>query len=72
MLGTCFYEAAIISGVRAVEDQLRRAEHTGLDVLLAPFVASLGQGELGSSRSDLADVRRLLAHPRAIELREWN
>lgn len=72
VLGTCFYEAAIISGVEAVEDQLRRVEHTGLDVLLAPFVASVGQGDLGASRSDLADVRRLIAHPRAIELREWN
>lgn len=72
VMGTCFYEAAIIAGVDAVEDQMRRVESTGLDVLLAPFVASLGQGDLGSSRSELADVLRLVAHPRAIELREWN
>ena len=72
VLGTCFYEAAIIAGPGAVEDELDRLERTGLDVLLAPFVASLGQGDLGSSRSDLDAVLRLIAHPRTIELREWN
>lgn len=72
VLGTCFYEAAIISGPDAVEAELDRLERTGLDVLLAPFVASLGQGDLGSSRSDLEAVLRLVSHPRAIELREWN
>src|SRR5690606_25014980 len=72
VLGTCFYEAAIISGPDAVEAELDRLERPGLDVLLAPFVASLGQGDLGSSRSDLEAVLRLVSHPRAIELREWN
>src|SRR5690625_1304601 len=72
VMGTCFYEAAIIAGPEAVESELDRLERTGLDVLLAPFVASLGQGDLGSSRSDLDAVKRLVAHPRAIELREWN
>lgn len=72
VLGTCFYEAAIIAGPATVEAELERLERTGLDVLLAPFVASLGQGDLGSSRSDLDAVLRLVAHPRTIELREWN
>lgn len=71
-LSTCFYEVAIISGVESVEAQLERLEGSGLDVLLAPFVASLGQGDLGSSRSSFEDVRRLLANPRTVELREWN
>lgn len=72
VLNTCFYEIAIIAGRAAVEDQLRRVEGTGLDVVLSPFAASLGQGDLGSSRSDMEDLLALLAHPRAVEIREWN
>ncbi|HSF26580.1 MAG TPA: adenine deaminase C-terminal domain-containing protein, partial [Actinomycetes bacterium] len=71
-LGTCFYEAAIVAGREAVEEQLRRAEATALDVLFSPFVASLGQGDLGASRTSMADLLELIDHPACIELREWN
>jgi adenine deaminase len=71
-MSTCFYEPAIVTGVNAVEDLIDRSVGTGLDVLLSPFIGSLGQADLGASKTTLEDLRRLVAHERCVELREWN
>jgi adenine deaminase len=71
-MSTCFYEPAIVTGVSAVEDLVDRSVGTGLDVLLSPFVGALGQGDLGASKTTVEDLRRLVAHERCVELREWN
>ena len=71
-MSTCFYEPAIVSGVTAVEDLVDRSVGTGLDVLLSPFLGALGQADLGASKTGLEELRRLVAHERCVELREWN
>lgn len=71
-MSTCFYEPAIVSGAAAVEELIDRSVGTGLDVLFSPFGGALGQGDLGASRTTLEDLRRMLAHERCVELREWS
>lgn len=73
-LATCFYEPAFVAGMPAVEELLRRSEGTGLDVLLSPFhAAALGLGQFGvESKLRFDDLKRLVEHPRCVEVREWN
>lgn len=68
---TCFYEPAVIGGAEAVHALLDRSTGTGLDVLLSPFAAALGQGPLGASRFTVDDLLALLRDERCVELREW-
>lgn len=68
---TCFYEPAVIAGAEAVQELLDRSAGTGLDVLLSPFAAALGQGPLGASRFTVDDLLALLRDDRCVELREW-
>jgi adenine deaminase len=70
-LSTCFYEAAIVVGLDAVESLIERAEGTGLDVLFSPFLVAMGQGARGG-RAAAADLLGLVRHPRTVEIREWS
>ena len=71
---TDFYEPATLAGIETVEECLRRAEGTGLHILLSPFHATaLGIGEFGNlGRFSLDDLVSLAEHERAIGIREWN
>lgn len=71
---TDFYEPATIAGIQTVEESIRRAEGTGLHILLSPFHATaLGIGEFGNlGRFSLDDLVALAEHDRAIGIREWN
>ena len=71
---TDFYEPATIAGIGTVEESIRRAEGTGLYILLSPFHATaLGIGEFGNlGRFSLDDLLDLANHERAIGIREWN
>ena len=71
---TDFYEPATIAGIGAVDECIRRAEGTGLHILLSPFHATaLGIGEFGNlGRFSLDDLVSLAKHERAIGIREWN
>ena len=71
---TDFYEPATIAGIGTVEESIRRAEGTGLYILLSPFHATaLGIGEFGNlGRFSLDDLLALANHERAIGIREWN
>lgn len=71
---TDFYESATIAGIGTVEESIRRAEGTGLYILLSPFHATaLGIGEFGNlGRFSLDDLLSLANHERAIGIREWN
>jgi adenine deaminase len=73
-LSTCFYEPGFIAGLPAVEELLARSEGTGLEVLLSPFhAATLGMGPFGiGSKLGFDELRRLIEHPRCVEVREWN
>lgn len=67
-VSSCLAEAAAIVGRDGVEEQLDRAEGTGLDLLLSIF-AACAYGPSDLSEEDLA---ALVAHPRCVELREWS
>ena len=71
---TDFYELATIAGIETVEESIRRADGTGLYILLSPFHATaLGIGEFGNlGRFSLDDLLSLANHERAIGIREWN
>ena len=71
---TDFYELATIAGIETVEESLRRADGTGLYILLSPFHATaLGIGEFGNlGRFSLDDLLSLANHERTIGIREWN
>lgn len=71
---TDFYEPATVSGLEAVEELLRRAEGTGLYILLSPFHATaLGMGAFGNTgRFNLDEMVDLARHEKAVAIREWN
>ena len=71
---TDFYEPATVSGLEAVEEFLRRAEGTGLYILLSPFHATaLGMGAFGNTgRFSLDEMVDLARHEKAVAIREWN
>ncbi len=73
-LSTCFYESAAIGGLAIVDEQLRRAKGTGLDILLSPFhAAALNLGQFGClNRISMEEIRSLLRRPECVELREWS
>jgi len=69
-VSSCLSESGSIAGLAAVEDQLDRAEGTGLDLLLSVFYACALGPMLG--RFSDQDLLALLRDERCVELREWS
>lgn len=69
-VSSCLSESGSIAGLAAVEDQLDRADGTGLDLLLSVFYACALGPMLGRFSDE--DLLALLRDERCVELREWS